>query len=32
MPRRQPEIRIDIDREASLPPFLQIARSLAADI
>jgi GntR family transcriptional regulator/MocR family aminotransferase len=32
MPRSQPEIRIDIDREASLPPFLQIARSLAADI
>jgi GntR family transcriptional regulator/MocR family aminotransferase len=32
MPRGPWELVIDIDRDAPLPPFLQIARSLAADI
>src|SRR5216684_5297847 len=32
MPRSPWEPVIDIDREAALPPFLQIARSVAADI
>jgi len=32
MPRRSWELVIDVDREAALPPFLQIARSLAADV
>src|SRR5579864_2327926 len=32
MPRSLWEPVIDIDRDAALPPFLQIARSLAADI
>jgi GntR family transcriptional regulator/MocR family aminotransferase len=30
--RRHWELVIDLDRDASLPPFLQIARALAADI
>src|SRR5882762_6082627 len=32
MPRRPWEPVIEIDRHAALPPFLQIARSLTADI
>jgi GntR family transcriptional regulator/MocR family aminotransferase len=32
MPRSAWEPAIDVDRDAALPPFLQIARSLAADI
>src|SRR5258708_7083887 len=32
MPRNPWEPAIDVDRDAALPPFLQIARSLAADI
>ena len=32
MPRSPWKLVIDVDRTASLPPFLQIARSLAADI
>jgi len=32
MPRSPWEPAIDVDRDAALPPFLQIARSLAADI
>jgi GntR family transcriptional regulator/MocR family aminotransferase len=32
MPRIRWEPAIDVDRDAALPPFLQIARSLAADI
>lgn len=32
MPRSPWEPGIDVDRDADLPPFLQIARSLAADI
>jgi len=32
MPRAAWEPLIDVDRDASLPPFLQIARSLTADI
>lgn len=32
MPRSPWEPAVDIDRDAALPPFLQIARSLAADI
>src|SRR5882762_6705844 len=32
MPRTPWEPVIDVDRDAALPPFLQIARSLAADI
>src|SRR5712691_7623068 len=32
MPRSPWEPVIDVDRAAALPPFLQIARSLAADI
>ena len=32
MPRSRWELVIDVDRDAALPPFLQIARSLAADI
>src|SRR5574341_765294 len=30
--RRSWELVIDLDRDAAIPPFLQIARSLAADI
>src|SRR5260370_37718478 len=32
MPRSHWEPVIEIDRDAAIPPFLQIARSLAADI
>jgi GntR family transcriptional regulator/MocR family aminotransferase len=32
MPRNSWELVIDVDRAGALPPFLQIARSLAADI
>ena len=32
MPRNPWELVIDVDRDADLPPFLQIARALAADI
>src|SRR5215831_1439537 len=32
MPRSRWEPMIEVDRDAALPPFLQIARSLAADI
>src|SRR5258705_3110724 len=32
MPRRPWQPAVDVDRDAALPPFLQIARSLAADI
>src|SRR5882724_12625535 len=32
MPRRSWQPAVDVDRDAALPPFLQIARSLAADI
>src|SRR5882762_5127538 len=32
MPRTPWEPVIDVDRDAALPPFLQIARSLATDI
>src|SRR5260370_25134381 len=32
MPRNPWEPAIDVDRDAALPPFLQISRSLAADI
>src|SRR5215470_10056331 len=32
MPRTPWEPAIDVDRDATLPPFLQIARSLASDI
>jgi GntR family transcriptional regulator / MocR family aminotransferase len=32
MPRRPWELVIDVDRDAALPPFLQIARALATDI
>jgi GntR family transcriptional regulator/MocR family aminotransferase len=32
MPRSPWEPALDVDRDAALPPFLQIARSLAADI
>src|SRR5262245_37651467 len=32
MPRNPWELILDVDRDAALPPFLQIARALAADI
>jgi GntR family transcriptional regulator / MocR family aminotransferase len=32
MPRRSWELALDVDRGGALPPFLQIARALAADI